>query len=181
MIFAFQTNLKNCCQSYTFEHRVTTVGDQWDKHVGCVSNLALFYMPILNQFNILAISIFFKSVDISTIDMSYRYIEQGYLSPIKERKLEIEKVFSVMLSYTLLAWCMGVGGEDVCPHLHTITPYYLISFYLAILSPHGGYNLYIKDNQIYLLQTIISLFLGANEFYIRRPAFPLNSYQKYIS
>ena len=28
----------------------------------------------------LSISIFFKSVDISTIDMSYRYIEQGYLS-----------------------------------------------------------------------------------------------------
>ena len=26
----------------------------------------------------LSISIFFKSVDISTIDMSYRYIEQGY-------------------------------------------------------------------------------------------------------
>ena len=26
-----------------------------------------------------SISIFFKSVDISTIDMSYRYIEQGYL------------------------------------------------------------------------------------------------------
>ena len=60
VIFAFQTNLKNCCQSYTFEHRVTTVGDQWDKHVGCVSNLALFYMPILNQFDILSISIFCK-------------------------------------------------------------------------------------------------------------------------
>ena len=28
----------------------------------------------------ISISIFFKSVDISTIDMSYRYIEQGYLS-----------------------------------------------------------------------------------------------------
>ena len=28
----------------------------------------------------IALSIFFKSVDISTIDMSYRYIEQGYLS-----------------------------------------------------------------------------------------------------
>ena len=27
----------------------------------------------------LSISIFFKSVDISTIDISYRYIEQGYL------------------------------------------------------------------------------------------------------
>merc|ERR1740131_390598 len=27
----------------------------------------------------LSISIFFKSVDISTIDMSYRYIEQGYI------------------------------------------------------------------------------------------------------
>ena len=27
------------------------------------------------------ISIFFKSVDISTIDMSYRYIEQGYRYP----------------------------------------------------------------------------------------------------
>ena len=26
-------------------------------------------------------SIFFKSVDISTIDMSYRYIEQGYVKP----------------------------------------------------------------------------------------------------
>ena len=26
----------------------------------------------------ISISIFFKSVDISTIDMSYRYIEQGY-------------------------------------------------------------------------------------------------------
>ena len=29
----------------------------------------------------ISISIFFKSVDISTIDMSYRYIEQGY-SPL---------------------------------------------------------------------------------------------------
>ena len=28
---------------------------------------------------LISISIFFKSVDISTIDMSYRYIEQGYL------------------------------------------------------------------------------------------------------
>ena len=28
----------------------------------------------------ISISIFFKSVDISTIDMSYRYIEQGYWS-----------------------------------------------------------------------------------------------------
>ena len=27
----------------------------------------------------ISISIFFKSVDISTIDMSYRYIEQGYI------------------------------------------------------------------------------------------------------
>merc|ERR1711911_525491 len=27
---------------------------------------------------LISISIFFKSVDISTIDMSYRYIEQGY-------------------------------------------------------------------------------------------------------
>ena len=40
--------------------------------------LALFDMPNLNRFDILSISIFFKSVDISTIDMSYRYIEQGY-------------------------------------------------------------------------------------------------------
>ena len=29
---------------------------------------------------LISISIFFKSVDISTIDMSYRYIEQGYLA-----------------------------------------------------------------------------------------------------
>ena len=70
-------------------------------------SLALFDMPNLNRFDILSISIFckialsisisisifsnmtisisisisifFKSVDISTIDMSYRYIEQGYL------------------------------------------------------------------------------------------------------
>ena len=53
--------------------------------------LALFDMSNLNRFDILSISIFckialsisisisifFKSVDISTIDMSYRYIEQG--------------------------------------------------------------------------------------------------------
>ena len=39
--------------------------------------IALFDMPNLNRFDILSISIFFKSVDISTIDMSYRYIEQG--------------------------------------------------------------------------------------------------------
>ena len=31
---------------------------------------------------LISISIFFKSVDISTIDMSYRYIEQGYFDPI---------------------------------------------------------------------------------------------------
>ena len=30
---------------------------------------------------LISISIFFKSVDISTIDMSYRYIEQGYVCP----------------------------------------------------------------------------------------------------
>ena len=37
---------------------------------------------------LISISIFFKSVDISTIDMSYRYIEQGYPSSIC-RKLGI--------------------------------------------------------------------------------------------
>ena len=70
-----------------------------------LSQVALFDMPNLNRFDILSISIFcksalsisisisifsnmtisililisifFKSVDISTIDMSYRYIEQG--------------------------------------------------------------------------------------------------------
>ena len=78
---------------------------------------------------------------------------------------------------------MGVGGEDVCPHLHTITPYYLISFYLAILSPQGGYNLYIKDNQIYLLRNLFHSFwvMGESECYIRMPAFLVNSYQTYIS
>ena len=33
---------------------------------------------------LISISIFFKSVDISTIDMSYRYIEQGYLRVISD-------------------------------------------------------------------------------------------------
>ena len=31
------------------------------------------------------------------------------------------------------------GREDMCPHLHTITLYYLISFHLAILSQEGGH------------------------------------------
>ena len=44
--------------------------------------IALFDMPNSNRFNILSISIFFKSVDISTIDIRYRYIEQGYTNYI---------------------------------------------------------------------------------------------------
>ena len=39
----------------------------------------------------ISISIFFKSVDISTIDMSYRYIEQGYNPP---RKVNHRQVFT---------------------------------------------------------------------------------------
>merc|ERR1712004_173751 len=35
---------------------------------------------------LISISIFFKSVDISTIDMSYRYIEQGYPGPRSNRR-----------------------------------------------------------------------------------------------
>ena len=53
-----------------------------------VSDVALFDMPNLNRFDILSIaifckislsisiSIFFKSVDISTIDISYRYFNK---------------------------------------------------------------------------------------------------------
>ena len=79
-----------------------------------VNHLALFDMPNLNRFDILSISIFciialsisisisvffrialsisisisisFKSVDISTIDMSYRYIEQGWVLKKKVTK-----------------------------------------------------------------------------------------------
>ena len=43
---------------------------------GIVLSISIFSkMTILI---LISISIFFKSVDISTIDMSYRYIEQGY-------------------------------------------------------------------------------------------------------
>ena len=31
------------------------------------------------------------------------------------------------------------GREDMCPHLHTITPYYLIPFRFPVLSQEGGY------------------------------------------
>ena len=37
-------------------------------------SISIFFRIALS----ISISIFFKSVDISTIDMSYRYIEQGY-------------------------------------------------------------------------------------------------------
>merc|ERR1711952_455406 len=44
---------------------------------------------------LISISIFFKSVDISTIDMSYRYIEQGYRQETeigKHSKLSFENI-----------------------------------------------------------------------------------------
>ena len=39
---------------------------------------------------LISISIFFKSVDISTIDMSYRYIEQGYTRLTRLRHLVLK-------------------------------------------------------------------------------------------
>ena len=41
-------------------------------------NIAIFKIVQDNLSLSLSLSIFFKSVDISTIDISYRYIEQGY-------------------------------------------------------------------------------------------------------
>ena len=50
--------------------------------------------------------IFFKSVDISTIDMSYRYIKQGYISDVNERKMMFFKQCKeeLKLSRKYLTW-----------------------------------------------------------------------------
>merc|ERR1712107_78885 len=64
----------------------------------------------------ISISIFFKSVDISTIDMSYRYIEQGYLTettgtellsllqPTSRKMRELAEHLSTSGTLTQVSW-----------------------------------------------------------------------------
>ena len=42
------------------------------------------------------------------------------------------------------------GREDMCPHLHTITPYYLIPFRFPVLSQEGGIHSMLVPTMIYL-------------------------------
>ena len=71
------------------------------------------------------------------------------------------------------------GREDMCPHLHTITPYYLIPFRFPVLSQEGGYivcsyqqwYIYQNDPNKYYPTIYILLFFFCDLFQIKRQIF----------
>ena len=73
-------------------------------------------IPIL-----ISISIFFKSVDISTIDMSYRYIEQGYLLLDKDRIISVKSAAVVLGQIRLPEGEEGALGMSSTSSLASLT------------------------------------------------------------
>ena len=65
------------------------------------------------------------------------------------------------------------GREDMCPHLHTITLYYLISFHLAILSQEGGHIACSPNN----ISTFFFIFVSTTwRQYVKRREEAINAW-----
>ena len=65
------------------------------------------------------------------------------------------------------------GREDMCPHLHTITLYYLISFHLAILSQEGGHIACSPNN----ISTFFFIFVSTSwRQYVKRREEAINAW-----
>ena len=67
------------------------------------------------------------------------------------------------------------GREDMCPHLHTITLYYLISFHLAILSQEGGHIACSPNN----ISTFFFIFVSTTwRQYVKRREEAINAWRE---